>query len=287
MSHQITECRGCLGRELRPVLSLGQTPLANRLLTAETLEQPEPRYPLDLVFCPQCSLVQITETVPPEELFRDYVYFSSFSDTMVRHAESLANEVSRQYALSSSSLVMEIASNDGYLLQHYLRRGIPVLGIEPAQNVAHVARTERGIETINEFFGRDLAAQLSAADRRADVIHSHNVLAHVADLQGFVAGVAQVLQPGGVWINESPYLFDLLENVEFDTIYHEHLCYFSLNALTHLLRRHGLTIQRVEQIPIHGGTLRMWVTKQAGEGDASVAQLLEEERARGVAAWST
>lgn len=282
MNNVFTECRGCRRRQLQSVLSLGKTPLANRLLTADALHVPEPTYPLELVFCSHCSLVQITETVPPAELFREYFYFSSFSDTMVRHAETLVERVIREYGVQSQHFIVEIASNDGYLLQHYRKRGIPVLGIEPAQNVAEVARLERGVETISDFFSLDLAKQLVSAGRMANVVHSHNVLAHVADLPGFVAGVAELLQPNGIWINESPYLFDLLDNVEFDTIYHEHLCYFSLAALKRVLQTQGLYIQRVERLAIHGGTLRTWVTKQDVQPHDSVAELVEYEQARGV-----
>jgi SAM-dependent methyltransferase len=240
------------------VLSLGSTPLANALLTASQLSEPEPRYPLDLVFCPDCALVQITETVPPTVLFSDYVYFSSFSDQAVEHARRLAERVVAERGLGESSLVIEIASNDGYLLQHYARSGVPVLGIEPARNVAAVA-TSRGIPTVNDFFGPDVATTLAASGQRADVVHSHNVLAHVPDLNGFVSGLRQVLRPSGRAIVEVPWVRELVRNVEFDTIYHEHLCYFSLTALVTLFERHRLVVTDVEVVPIHGGSLRLWI----------------------------
>jgi SAM-dependent methyltransferase len=275
-------CRSCGATELRPVLDLGRTPLANALLTAEQLSEPELVYPLELVFCPACTLVQITETVPPEQLFREYFYRSSFSDTLLRHAEEIAGKLSGSRRLDAKSLVIEIASNDGYLLQYYKRAGIPVLGIEPATNIARVAEEERGIPTLSEFFGSALAAELRRQGKSADVIHANNVLAHVADLNGFVKGVEQLLKDDGVAVIEVPYVQDMIDRTEFDTIYHEHLCYFSLTALDRLFGRHGLAILDVERLPIHGGTLRILAVKQnaAAEGipSPSVVQLLDQER---------
>jgi SAM-dependent methyltransferase len=267
-----TTCRSCGGASLDPILSLGETPLANALL--DDSSAPDERLPLDLVLCRGCGLVQITEDVPPEVLFRDYLYFSSFSDTVVENARGIAERLVAERTLGSESLVMEIASNDGYLLQHYLARGVPVLGVEPARNIAEAARA-KGIETIDEFFTRDLAATLA---RTADVVHANNVLAHVADLNGFVEGIGIVLKDGGVASIEVPYVRDLIERLEFDTIYHEHLCYFSLTALDSLFARHGLTIGEVERIPIHGGSLRIFAGRGMPRG-ASVTRLLEEEAA--------
>ena len=272
------ECRACGKVGLTPVLSLGETPLANRLLTDEQLSEPEPTWPLELAWCPDCSLVQITETVPPETLFRDYAYFSSFSDTMVAHAKSIAQQLTAERELSEDSLVVEVASNDGYLLQWYREAGVPVLGIEPAQNIAKVASEERGIPTISEFFGKELAAKLADEGRRADIIHANNVLAHVADLNGVVAGFRAMLKPNGVAVLECPYLKDLIDHVEFDTIYHEHLCYFSLTALDRLFRSHDLEIVHVEQLAIHGGSIRIHAMPTGAEPvRKSVKSLLAEE----------
>jgi hypothetical protein len=273
-------CRSCGQDGLVDILSLGHTPLANALLTAEQLDQPQPTYPLDLVFCPHCTLVQITETVPPELLFREYLYFSSFADTALQNAQQIVERLIESRHLGSDSLAMEIASNDGYLLQFYQRHGIPVLGIEPATNIARAAQ-DRGIRTMSEFFGETLARQLREHGERADVLHANNVLAHVADLNGVVAGVALVLKDAGVAVIEVPYLKDLIDHVEFDTIYHEHLCYFSLTALDGLFRRHQLLVTDVERIPIHGGSLRIFVTN-GGEQSSRVHQLLREEAAWGV-----
>jgi SAM-dependent methyltransferase len=273
-------CRSCGSINLELVLSLGKTPLANALLSEEQLSQPEAAYPLDLAFCPDCSLVQITETVPPEQLFSHYLYFSSFSDTMLRYAKQLAERITASRALGPNSLVIELASNDGYLLQFYQQMGVAVLGIEPAANVAEVAR-DRGIPTLTRFFGREVAAELNESGKLADVVHANNVLAHVADLNGFVAGIATVLKPSGVAVIEVPHVKTMMDGLEFDTIYHEHLCYFSLVALQSLFRRHGLDVEDVEQIPIHGGSLRLTVGR-SGKPSEAVRRLLEEERSAGL-----
>ena len=276
----MTACRSCGATQLEKVLSLGRTPLANALLRAEDLEQPEPTFPLELVFCPACALVQITETVPPEQLFSHYLYLSSFSDTMVKHSEELAARLVRDRRLDRDSLVIEVASNDGYLLQFYKQAGVPVLGIEPAANVAEVAEL-KGIPTLVRFFGRELAAELRSSGRRADVIHANNVLAHVADLNGFVAGLALTLKDGGVAVIEAPHVKPMIERLEFDTIYHEHLCYYSLTALQPLFKRHGLEIVDVFEIPLHGGSLQVHASLGGSPSDR-VVRLLQDEREAGV-----
>jgi SAM-dependent methyltransferase len=275
-------CRSCGGDSIEPVLSLGSTPLANALLTAAQRSRAEPTFPLEVAFCATCSLVQLTETVPPDRLFSEYVYFSSFSDTTVEHAHRTAERVIGQKALGASSLVIEVASNDGYLLQHYQRKGVPVLGIEPARNVA-AAAIEKGIPTLNAFFTAELAETLAREGRLADVVHANNVLAHVPDLNGFVSGVGRVLRPGGVAIIEVPWVRELVRNLEFDTIYHEHLSYFSLTALARLFARHGLTIVDVEVLAIHGGSLRLSVAHVAGaDATARVQTVLHQEETEGL-----
>jgi SAM-dependent methyltransferase len=289
MNEHLSVCRSCGAAGLATILSLGRTPLANALLTPEQFAEPEPTYPLDLAFCSQCTLVQITETVPPEQLFREYLYLSSFSDTVLRHAEALARRLIGERRLGQVSLVVEIASNDGYLLQYYQQQGIPVLGIEPARNIAQVAQEQRGIRTIAEFFGDDFARQLADTGVRADILHANNVLAHVADLNGFVSGIHRLLKANGIAVIEVPYVKDLIDHVEFDTIYHEHLCYFSLTALDRLFRRHALQILDVERVPIHGGSLRIQVGRDdlqphavSAEPSPAVGALLQEEAAWGV-----
>jgi SAM-dependent methyltransferase len=282
-----TACRICHASALSSILDLGATPLANRLLPASALDEPEPRFPLKLVFCERCTLLQITETVPPEELFRDYVYFSSFSDTVLRNAEENARRMLAWKRLGADDLVVELASNDGYLLQFYLDAGVPVLGIEPALNIATEARA-RGIDTIPEFFGPALASQLVARGVSASVIHAHNVLAHVPDLGGFVRAMRQILRPDGIIVVEVPYAIDMIDRCEFDTIYHEHLCYFSATALAHLFGEQELEIIELQRVPIHGGSLRISATHRGKTTpSANVEALLDEERAWGVAEPAT
>jgi SAM-dependent methyltransferase len=284
----VVSCRACGATPLAPVLSLGPSPLANALERSSTLKPPQPRYPLDVVRCPACSLVQLSISIAPEILFGEYFYLSSISDAFLAHARALAARVVSARHWDAGSLVVEIASNDGYLLQHYRERGIPVLGIEPARNIARIAREQRGIDTIDEFFGRDLAARLAAAGRRADVIHANNVLAHVPDLNGVLAGIALLLKPDGVAIVEVPWLCDMVDRVEFDTIYHEHIFYFSLTALARAFARQGLTVVDVEHLAVHGGSLRVFARRgdapaaADAEGRARVATMLAGEQAWGV-----
>ena len=276
-------CRSCESTRLELILSLGRTPLANALLKPDELSKPEPRFPLDLVFCADCALVQITETVPPEQLFSHYLYLSSFSDTMVSHSRELAERLVAERKLAGGSLVVEVASNDGYLLQFYRRAGVPVLGIEPAANIAKVAE-ENGIPTLVRFFGREVAEELRAEGKLADVIHANNVLAHVADLNGFVAGMATILKADGVVVVEAPHVMPMIQRLEFDTIYHEHLCYYSLTALKPLFKRHGLEITDVFEIPLHGGSLQVHASA-SGRPSERVERLLEEEADAGVATF--
>lgn len=268
-------CRSCGKPELSTILSLGKTPLANALLTREQLDEIEPTYELDLVFCPSCYLIQITETVPSEKLFREYFYLSSFSETLLRHSEENVQQLVESGNLNSGSLVIEIASNDGYLLQYYKRAGVPVLGIEPARNIAEIAERS-GIPTLCEFFNAELAKTLVEEGKHADVIHANNVLAHVPDLNGFVRGLHLLLKDTGVVVIEVPYVKDMIDRHEFDTIYHEHLCYFSLTALNNLFRRHDLIIEDVKHLSIHGGTLRIYARKQAQQS-AAVHDMLAQE----------
>ena len=277
---QPTACRSCGYTELQNFLSLGHTPLANALLTEEQLGEAEETYPLELALCARCSLVQITETVPPEKLFREYVYQSSFSDTMLRHAEALSSFLISSRNLGAKNTVVEVASNDGYLLQYYKRAGVPVLGVEPATNIARVAE-QRGIRTVSEFFDEALAADLRDDGWQADVIHAHNVLAHVPDVNGFVRGLRHLINEHGVIVVEVPYVMDMIGRCEFDTVYHEHLSYFSLTALNALFTRNDVIVQKVEQLPIHGGTLRIYAGYNYTQDD-SVSQVLINEEACGV-----
>jgi SAM-dependent methyltransferase len=280
-------CRLCGTSGLRPVLSLGESPLANRLLTAEQLVDDEPRYALDVGYCSECSLVQLTTAPPPHQLFDNYVYLSSFSDEMLEHARELTEQVIRGRRLTHDSLVIEVGSNDGYLLRNYVQAGIPVLGIDPAQNIAQVAWERHCVPTQCDFFGLDVANRLVAQGISADVIHAHNVVAHVEDLNGVVAGMRTLLKPKGIIVVEVPYVRNLLEQVEFDTIYHEHRCYFSVTALRRLFARNGLGIVHVEQLPIHGGSLRIVAAAHVRSMTKSVMELLRQESQWGVHQFET
>ena len=277
VSDTIVGCRSCGERAVIPILDLGETPLADRLLTAEQLDQPEFFAPLKVMFCPDCSLVQISETVSPEILFGDdYPYFSSVSPALQEHFRQSAERLIETRRLGPESLVIEAASNDGYLLRHFVARNIPVLGIDPAKGPASAA-LERGVDTLHTFFTLRLAQQLLVQEKRADVFLANNVLAHVADLRGFVDGVALLLKEDGVFVVEVPYVLDLIEHCEFDTIYHQHLCYFSVTALDRLFRDHGVFLNDLQHTSIHGGSLRLFVEKHDHRGD-SVSMLLEREK---------
>jgi SAM-dependent methyltransferase len=281
LQQTISGCRSCANPNLQQIISFGRTPLADRLLTRAQLKEPELKAPLDLVFCAECSLLQITETIAPEILFGDdYPYFSSVSPTLLQHASENANELIHTRKLGRESLVVEIASNDGYMLRNFQNRGIPVLGIDPAKAPVSAA-VEAGIPTICDFFTIELAKQLQSQGRLADLLIANNVLAHVPDLNGFVRGVATILADTGVAVIEVPYVVDLISNCEFDTIYHQHLCYFSVTAFDSLFRRHDLYLNEVRRLGIHGGSLRLYVEHHEAVG-RSVQNELENERQAGV-----
>ena len=252
-------CRSCGHTQLKHIISFGKTPLADALLTEEQLEKQEYFAPLDLVFCPQCSLVQITVSVPPEILFcNNYPYYSSVSKSLLQHFAQSAKNIIEARSLTTKSFVIEAASNDGYMLRNFVARGIPVLGIDPADGPASVAK-ENGIPTLCTFFTKELAQELAEKEGKADVFLANNVLAHVPDLNGFVEGIRLVLKKNGIAVIEVPYVVDLVENCEFDTIYHQHLCYFSVTALEYLFRTHSLYLNDIQHTSIHGGSLRLFV----------------------------
>jgi SAM-dependent methyltransferase len=281
MSNSNPVCRSCGNPDLKLIIDLGYTPLADGLLTHDQLDQPEYTAHLDLVFCPECGLVQITESVPPEILFcQDYPYYSSVSRLLLKHFGDSATAIIESRQLDSSSLVIEAASNDGYLLKNFVEKGIPVLGIDPASGPAEVAQ-KAGIPTLCKFFTQDLAKQLRQEGKAADVFLANNVLAHVPDLNGFVAGIATLLKETGVAVIEAPYVVDLVDHCEFDTIYHQHLCYFSITALDKLFRRHGLYLNDVQRTFIHGGSLRLFIEPHEAVQE-TVHSLLKMEVERGV-----
>ncbi|HWQ96044.1 MAG TPA: class I SAM-dependent methyltransferase [Candidatus Methylomirabilis sp.] len=274
-------CFSCGNSELRSILNYGETPLADRLITKEQLEEPEITAPLELVFCPACRLVQITESVSPEILFvKNYPYFSSVSPALLEHFRKSAEAIIESRKLNSKSLVIEAASNDGYMLKNFVKMGIQALGIDPAQDPAEAAR-KAGIPTLCTFFDRNLAGQLKKEGRMADVFLANNVLAHVPDLNGFVEGIKILLKDTGIAVMEVHYVADLVDHREFDTVYHQHLCYFSATALDNLFRRHGLFLNNVQRIPTYGGSLRLFVERRENVGE-SVRSLIAEESDKGV-----
>jgi SAM-dependent methyltransferase len=275
-------CRLCGARLEETFVDLGMSPLCERFLTADQLDDMEPFYPLHVRICSSCLLVQLPAYVPPEDIFREYAYFSSYSDSWVAHARQFAETMIERLGLGSHSRVVEVASNDGYLLQHFQARGISVLGVDPARNIAEVANA-RGIRTISEFFGRDLAQAIRAAEGPADLIVANNVYAHVPDLNDVSAGLAALLADDGTVSIEVQHLPRLIENNEFDTIYHEHFTYYTLHTAIAALARHGLRVIDVEELPTHGGSIRVLAAHDADRrstGDR-VRSLLEREAARG------
>lgn len=277
-------CRFCGTPLETQFIDLGSSPLANSYLTAEQLNVMEPFYPLTVYVCGQCLLVQLAAAVSSEHLFSDYAYFSSYSDSWLAHARSYVDMAVQRFDLDESSLVIEIASNDGYLLQYFHDRGVPVLGIEPAANIARVAQ-ERAIPSLVRFFGAELGRELRSAGRTADLLIGNNVLAHVPNLNDFVEGLGTVLAPTGVITIEVPHLLALVRDGQFDTIYHEHFSYFSLLTLLRVFAAHGLRIFDVDQLETHGGSLRVYAA-HAGDltrsESPSVQRVLDLELAAGL-----
>ena len=276
-------CRFCGAPLTRTFADLGRAPLSNAFLSEEQLRLPEPHYPLHAYVCDACLLVQLEAFASPEQIFTDYLYFSSYSDVWLRHAEAYAERMVEELRLGAHSLVVEVASNDGYLLQYFHRRGVGVQGVEPAANVAEVARA-KGIPTEVAFFGVATARRLAGV-RRADVICANNVLAHVPDLNDFVAGLALLLAPSGVITVEFPHLLRLIAERQFDTIYHEHFSYFSLLSVERVFAHHGLTVFDVDRLATHGGSLRIHACHSAAGRERSerFADVMGAERAAGLA----
>lgn len=274
-------CRSCEGADLEVIFSLGEMPLPGALLLPSQLEQVELRYPLDVAFCRGCSLVQLLQTISPSDLYDErFRYVSSTSEGYVEHLRAIAERLILERRLDGNSYVIEIGSNDGAMLKNFQARGASTLGIEPAPAPASEGR-RAGIATLPTFFTRDLANQLAAEGRRADVIIANNVLCHVPDIHGFLFGIRALLKEDGVAILEVPYVRDLVEKGEFDTISHEHISYFSVTSLERLLASEDLTLREVEHHPVHGGSLRLFVSRN-GERQASVREYLDAEVAAGV-----
>jgi SAM-dependent methyltransferase len=277
-------CGSCGAALTHVFVDLGNSPLANAYLSEAQLGGPERFYPLRVYVCDCCFLVQLPPVVSPAEMFQDYAYFSSYSDSWLGHARTYAQRMIERLDLDSTSKVIEIASNDGYLLQYFKERGVPVLGIEPAANVATAAQ-ETGIPTLIEFFGLDSARRLRAEGEQGSLLVGNNVLAHVPDLTGFVEGLAVLLEPGGIVTMEFPHLLRLIESGEFDTIYHEHLFYFSLIAVERVFAQAGLTLFDVEELSTHGGSLRVYARHADDDSkpvETAVDELCTRERQAGL-----
>ncbi|MBI4362201.1 MAG: methyltransferase domain-containing protein [Euryarchaeota archaeon] len=254
---KLDSCRVCRGKNLETFLVLGPQPLSNNFLKKEQLGGPEPFYPLDVCFCPACHMVQLTHVVPPEVMFSEYAYITSSSRTMPIHLAELAGDVTRRFGLDGKSLAVDIGSNDGSMVLGFQKLGVRGLGIEPASNVAAIAR-QRGVETVNDFWCERTARQVRKEKGPAGAILGTNVFAHCHDLDDFLRGVKHLLGPGGAFVIEVPYLVDLLQHTEFDTIYHEHLSYFAVGPLQALFRRFDMSLVDVKRDPIHGGSIRVF-----------------------------
>ena len=271
-----SSCRSCSAPLEHTFCDLGMSPLSNSYLTADQLQQKEPFYPLHAYVCGNCYLVQLDEFESPQQLFSEYAYFSSYSDSWLQHSRDYAQMISARLGLDETSQVVEIASNDGYLLQYFVEQKIPVVGIEPAANVAAVAE-EKGIPTLVKFFGTQTANEMLDENLQADLVLGNNVLAHVPDLNDFVAGMKVILKPSGTITLEFPHLLKLIQGNQFDTIYHEHFSYFSLLAVERVFANHGMQIFDVDQLPTHGGSLRIYV-QHADRQDAPVTDAVQSLR---------
>src|ERR1700724_3232822 len=283
MDH-VVKCRFC-GQPIRHTfVDLGMSPLCQTHVTAERLNHMEPFYPLHAYVCDRCFLVQLEEFVAPGDIFSEYAYFSSYADSWVEHARKYCELMCERFGIGRNSRVVEIASNDGYLLQYFVAKGVPVLGVEPAANVAEVA-IRNGIPSVVKFFGTQTARELATEFGKPDLLLGNNVLAHVPDLNDFVAGMKLLLAEKGVLTMEFPHLLELIEHNQFDTIYHEHYSYFSFTTATEVFRHHGLTLFDVEELPTHGGSLRIFgrhVHDQSKPITFRVAEMKSREIAAGL-----
>jgi 2-polyprenyl-3-methyl-5-hydroxy-6-metoxy-1,4-benzoquinol methylase len=278
-------CRFCGAGLNRTFVDLGMSPLCETYPAAEDFQKGEIYYPLHVYVCDECLLVQLEEFASPDAIFSDYAYFSSFSDSWLKHAETYCRKMTAKLGLNAKSFVVEVASNDGYLLQYFVRQNVPVLGIEPAANL-RAAAEEKGVATLTRFFGTQLAAELVADRGCADLVLGNNVLAQVTDINDFVEGLKILLKPEGVLTLEFPHLLQLIDRNEFDTIYHEHFSYFSMLTTARILEAHELKVFDVEELPTHGGSLRVYACRidaETHEMRASVSELIEREERAGLA----
>ena len=275
----IMKCRICGNKDLEVFLSLGKSPLANNFLSKQDLKKEEPKYPLELAFCQKCKLVQLSYVVPPGLMFKNYVYVTSTTKTFQQHFTKMADDISKKFMLNSNSLVVDIGSNDGLLLKGFQKNSVQVMGVEPAANVAEIAR-KNGVETINDFFGKKVVEEILGKKGHADIITANNVFAHIDDIDGVINNVKSLLKKDGIFIIEFQYLMDTIENMTFDNIYHEHLSYYTITSLAYFFKKHEMEIFGVQRIGTHGGSLRVFVRQAEGKHQIgeSVNEMLEYEK---------
>jgi len=277
------KCRTCGNENLKKFLSLGKTPLANSFLSKEDLGKEEKTFPLETAFCDRCKLVQLTYVVPPELMFRNYVYVSSTTKTFINHFSKMAEDISKSFGLGQHSLVVDIGSNDGILLRGFQRFGAKTIGVEPATNIAKIAE-QNGIETVNDFFGKNAAERIISKKGNADVVTATNVFAHIDDITDIITNVKKLLKQDGIFVIEIQYFVDTLEKMNFDNVYHEHLSYFTLTPLVYFFKHNGMEVIKVQRVDSHGGSLRVFIKKADGkfEVDDSVERILEYEDKIGI-----
>lgn len=281
-------CRICKNEKLRTFLSLGTTPLANSFLSKEDLKKEEKKFPLELCFCERCKLVQLTYIVPSEDMFSNYVYLSSTTKTFQKHFAEMAEKISKGFSLNKSSLAVDIGSNDGILLKGFQKFNVQVIGVEPAINVAKIAE-ENGVETINDFFNEKVVKEIIRRKGKADVVTATNVFAHIDDIDSVIENVKRLLKDNGIYVIEIQYFVDTIETMTFDNIYHEHMSYYTLSSLDYFFRKHGMTVFRVERVPTHGGSLRVFAAKNNSRHKAheSIKKLLDYEKKIGIDNFET
>ena len=282
------ECRICGNEELESFLSLGMSPLANNLPSQEDLAEEQPVFPLSVAFCDTCKLAQLTHVVPPELMFKNYLYVTSTTQTFRTHFTQMAEELTKQFKLGKHSFAVDIGSNDGLLLKGFQKHGVTTVGVEPADNLAALANKD-GVETINAFFDHKVAEQIINKYGKADIVTANNVFAHIHDIKSVVKNVKTLLKDTGVYVTESAYFFAMYDQLTFDAVYHEHLSYYTLTPLVYFFKQQGMEVFKVEQVNTHGGSIRVYAQKQGGPNkiDASVPQLLAEEKKKGVERFTT
>ncbi|MBI4451972.1 class I SAM-dependent methyltransferase [Candidatus Woesearchaeota archaeon] len=273
------KCRMCKNEKLKTFLSLGTTPLANSFLSKEDLKKPEKKFPLELCFCDDCKLVQLTYIVPSEDMFSNYVYLSSTTKTFQKHFAEMAEHITKNFNLSNKSLAVDIGSNDGILLKGFRKFNVHVIGVEPAANVAKIAE-ENGVETINDFFNEKVVKEIIKRKGKADVVTATNVFAHIDDIDSVIGNVKGLLKDDGIYVIEIQYFVDTLKTMTFDNVYHEHMSYYTLASLDYFFRKHNMKIFRVERVPTHGGSLRVFTAKEGSrhKAQSSVKELLDYEK---------